>query len=138
MMGNSSLRASLTSLASFIVGLLIASGPARATEAWLCNYSRFNAQKPSGAGLQSLFRVKGDRLVEESGDAVVEYKLIENDKASVVAAMGGSYASEPRVMGFILLINKETGEFVLTTSSIGALNNRQTGSCRLVPDPASH
>ncbi len=76
--------------------------------------------------------------MEESGDAVVEYKLIENDKASVVAAMGGSYASEPRVMGFILLINKETGEFVLTTSSIGALNNRQTGSCRLVPDPASH
>jgi hypothetical protein len=68
-----------------------------------------------------------------SGDAIVHFDILENSEAAIVAAKGGSYASEPKVMGFLLMLRKDTGDFVLATASTGDTNARQTGKCRERP-----
>ena len=107
--------------------LLIGSGSVRAAETWDCEYSDF--QKSSKR--ESWFHVEGGQLVEASGDAIVKYELLEDSDATVVAAKGGHYASDPHVMGLLLMIDKGTGKFLMTTASLGAVNGQQDGKCRL-------
>ena len=109
--------------------ILASSSPAWSAETWYCEYANF---RHTGTD-QSLFHVEGNRLIENSGDVVGEYQVLEDSKAAIVATKGGSYASDPGVMGFLLMIQKATGQFLLTTASIGSAGSeagKQTGHCR--------
>jgi len=103
------------------------SNPARSAEAWLCEYANY---RHTGT-VQSGFQAEGDRLIENSGDVISSYHLLEDSKTAIVATKGGSYASDPWVMGFLLMIRKETGQFALITAPIGSETVKQTGKCHL-------
>ena len=114
---------------------VLSSSASHAAEAWDCEYS---AYRPQETKQQSFFRLEGNRLAEYSGDAITGYQVLENSETAIVAAKGGSYASEPRVMGFLVLIKKDTGDFILVTASIGELNGSQTGHCRRIEGANLH
>jgi hypothetical protein len=105
----------------------LASTPLRAGEKWSCVYTNYRQTGKE----ESSFQVDGNRLVETSGDAIVDYQLLENSTDAIVATKGSSYAGDPWVMGFLVMIRKQTGEFVLATASVGSTNGRQTGQCHL-------
>jgi len=103
------------------------SSAAQSAETWFCEYTNY---RHTGTD-QSWFRVEGDRVIENSGDAIVSYHLLEDSKTAIVATKGGSYASDPWVMGFLLMIRKETGQFAMVTAPIGSETVKQTGQCHL-------
>ncbi len=106
----------------------LTSSPLKAAEMWGCEYSNYRHT----GNQQSFFHVEGGRLVENSGDVVDEFRLLEDSETAIVAAKGGSYTSEPKVMGFLLMIRKDTGQIALITASIGRENGKQAGHCRLI------
>jgi len=106
--------------------LILGSSSLRAAETWECAYSSYRA--PSRE-IESTLRIESSDISETSGDVIVSYHILENSDAAIVAAKGGSYASEPKVMGFLLMLRKDTGDFVLATASTGDTNARQTGKC---------
>lgn len=115
----------LKSVGLGLIACALCSTPGAASEYWRCDYA-------SGAHPSMSFHVEGDRVIENSGDVTLDYKLLENSNTALVAAKGGGYASEPRVAGFLLLINKETGQMVASvasTSSVETWNRRDTGMC---------
>jgi len=112
-------------LPCLLVALYSTLAPAAADVWWSCDYSSFRGDGKD----QGYFHVIGDQLEEASGDVILDFKLLEDSEKAIVAAKGGSYASGPAIMGFLVMINKKTGEFILTTSSTGSVNGRQTGNC---------
>lgn len=107
--------------------------PLRAGEAWQCEYRAEHMGQ-----IVSLFHVEGSQLVQNSGDVIVNYQLLENSDVAIVAAKGGSYASAPKVMGFLVMIEKDTGEFVFTTDSVGPETVSSRGKCVLTTKSSSN
>ena len=111
--------------------LVLSSSSVCRAETWYCEY---DAYRHDGSKVRDSFHVEGSHLLDHSGDVIVDYQILENSKTAVVAAKGRGYASEPWVMGFLVMIRKDTGGFLLVTASMGDTNARQTGTCRLVEE----
>lgn len=118
----------LKAKAVFAATVLLWSEPPFAAERWSCEFSSYSDASKE----QADFEIVGDHLIEHSGDAIVDYQVLTNSKTAIVAAKGGDYASEPWLMGFLVLIHKATGKFVLTTASVGHTNAHQVGLCHLI------
>jgi hypothetical protein len=114
--------------AFFTAILLLETSPSQAGERWSCEFQPYRQGQTSE---QADFSVEGSRLVEYSGDAIVDYRLLESSSTALVGAKGGAYASTPSVRGFLVLIDKVTGKSLLAAAS-GQDVARQAGTCRLV------
>jgi hypothetical protein len=109
--------------------LVLQASVSQAANKWLCEFETY---RHDGGTEVSTFRVEGSRLIENSGDVIVEYQLLENSDAAIVAAKGASYSSAPSVMGFLVMIDKKNGRFLLATAPIGETDTSQTGTCRSI------
>src|SRR6185437_3045947 len=100
--------------AFFAAILLLETSPSQAGERWSCEFQPYRQGQTSE---QDDFSVEGSRLVEYSGDAIVDYQLLESSSTALVGAKGGAYASTPSVRGFLVLIDKVTGKSLLAAAS---------------------
>ena len=124
-----------TGRGAFVASLVLCSSPSHATEKWSCEYAPY---RPEMAKVVSSFRVEGRQLIQYSGDAIVNYQLLEDSKGAIVAANEVSYAFEPWVIGRLVMIRKDTGDFLFVTASMGKTNARQAGTCRSIEEPNAH
>jgi len=58
--------------------LVLQASVSQAANKWLCEFETY---RHDGGTEVSTFRVEGSRLIENSGDVIVEYQLLENSDA---------------------------------------------------------
>jgi hypothetical protein len=113
----------------FIVAFSSFALPARAADTWNCDYEDY----PDKNDIRSSdYQIVGYQLMETTVHVIDEYMLLENSDTTIVAAKAARLGPDDSVAGFQVMIDKATGTFLKTITSIGGPNRKQTGKCKLV------
>jgi hypothetical protein len=121
----------------FLCGWLpISAQPESTGEVWSCTFAGFRGTvNPLPPNIvHSDFRIEGNRLFQEGPGTTEPFHILENSANAIVAAKGGTvvfFEEGARVASSIVMIKKDTGEFVFAILEIGPANERTTGTCHL-------
>ncbi len=118
---------------AFAVAMIASSySSAAEVEIWSCDFVGFQ----SDTKVHSDFKVSGNHLLQEvpgPEQPAVSFNILENSETALVAANGGKFdmfEEEPQIMSQVVMIDKNSGDFVFSLASIGKANDRTTGKCR--------
>lgn len=114
---------------AILFALSVGSQPsaALAVEAWDCEYPA-SQDVPAR---ELFFQAEGKTLHQAEGDTLLDYTIIEDSQAAILAVIGGAWDSGPRVQLFGVMIDKDTGKSALIDADIdGSANAKPAGHCR--------